>query len=662
MNTRSHSSATNNQNLSVVSRFVTALAILFVCAGFSGECAQAQALLPANTNDTFLMTNIQPDKDIRRIQTTFGDRFTLQEALRAKRIILKNVFIQYPHNASPSAELGTNAQRGVVEFPRVVLNLSDVAPFLCVSVKLRMNASHASNVQVFVRPLSETGEALAEKTVLPFDEHFSPNEEGAPNKSTPNDALTLVTHLTFLPKETHALEVRIELSRTILHSTPILRGMEVFAYNSGATKPELLSSLQRGILPRSSEIFQQKEQSTVQNTTLPRPNFLTRTDWGCPWGRTSGPNTLTSTPPTHLIVHHSFSPGNNVTDWVAAVRGIWTFHVMSNGWSDIGYNWLIDPNGTIYEGRAWVGEDDNTQGAHFCGFNRNTMGVCMLGDFTSITPTEAALKSLVRILGYRASVNNIDVRGTSFHANSQRTLNNISGHRDGCSTACPGESLYPLLPTLRNRVFAFMNPPSVRNQAVSVSNRTTAQISCAVRANGSETELYIEWNDAGTLAAQNPQFTNRQFVQRISATQAETTASVSLTNLNPSVRYAYRFVAQNSDTSMTTQQGEFTTLNTNVQSPNQTMFSGVSLRISPNPTNAESQVWYRLQSASEVQLELISATGARVMTLASTSQASGEYSIPLRTDALSSGVYYCRLLVRGSAGEAYQLVPVVVAK
>jgi hypothetical protein len=51
-----------------------------------------------------------------------------------------------------------------------------------------------------------------------------------------------------------------------------------------------------------------------------------------------------------------------------------------------------------------------------------------------------------------------------------------------------------------------------------------------------------------------------------------------------------------------------------------------------------------------------------VMTLASTSQASGEYRIPLRTDALSSGVYYCRLLVRGSAGEAYQLVPVVVAK
>jgi hypothetical protein len=527
-------------------------------------------------------------------------------------------------------------------------------------------------VQVFMRPLNDTGEALSEKIALTFDEHSTPFAENAEREQTTkgasNDALTLVTHLAFLPKETRAVEVRIELSRTMLHNAPILRGMEVFAYNPGATKPELLQSLQRGVIPRSEahiqqENLQQKEHITLHNSTMPRPIFLTRTDWGCPWGRTSGPNMLTSTPPTHLIVHHSFSPGNNITDWVAAVRGIWTFHVMSNGWSDIGYNWLIDPNGTIYEGRAWVGEDDNTQGAHFCGFNRNTMGVCMLGDFTSVTPTDAALKSLVRILGYRASVNNINVRTTSFHANSQRTLDHISGHRDGCSTACPGESLYPLLPTLRNRVFALLNPPNVRNQAVSVSNRTTAQVSCAVQANGSDTELFVEWSNAQTLAAQNPQFTNRQLVQRIGSAQSqETVASVTLTNLDPSLRYAYRFVAQNSDTSFTTQRGEFTTLNTNVQNPDKTLLAGISLRITPNPTSAESQVWYRLQSASDVELELVSTTGALVMPIVRTSQARGEYSVPLRTNALSGGVYYCRMLVRNNAGEAYQLVPIVVAK
>jgi hypothetical protein len=333
---------------------------------------------------------------------------------------------------------------------------------------------------------------------------------------------------------------------------------------------------------------------------------------------------------------------------------------MSNGWSDIGYNWLIDPSGTIYQGRAWVDSNDNALGAHFCGFNRNTMGVCMLGDFTSITPTDAALKSLVRLLAYRASANGIDVRARSFHASSGRDLNNISGHRDGCSTECPGDALYPLLPTLRNRVFAVQNPPSLSSQTVSIISRDAAQVSCRIQPNGSETDVFVEWGDAKSVAAQNPMFVNRRLVQRINANAGETSISTALTALDPALRYAYRFVAQNSDTSATTLIGEFTTMSTAVRRGVEAL--PLFVTIAPNPASSEAVLGYQLASASDVDVQLVSSRGEVVMTLLRASQTAGEYRIPIRTESLANGVYYCRVFVHGAAGEARQIVPFAVVK
>ncbi len=126
----------------------------------------------------------------------------------------------------------------------------------------------------------------------------------------------------------------------------------------------------------------------------------------------------------------------------------WDFHVNTNGWADIGYNWLIDPNGLVYEGRG-----DNVLGAHFCGTNSRTMGVCVIGDFTNVVPTQAALDQLRNLLAWKACNINADPLSTLLHTGSGLTLNRISGHRDGvCSTACPGNMLYPLLPNIRQNV------------------------------------------------------------------------------------------------------------------------------------------------------------------------------------------------------------------
>lgn len=194
--------------------------------------------------------------------------------------------------------------------------------------------------------------------------------------------------------------------------------------------------------------------------SYPRPPVVTRTDWGCPQGQGSlGNPSLTS--PTHLIVHHSAGTSSS-NDWPAVVRAIYTLHTQSNGWSDIGYNWLIDANGVIYQGRAWwQNTNDNVLGAHFCGKNSNTMGVCVMGTYTSVSPTEAAKTSLAEILAYKADERSINPLGSSYHTATGLTLNNISGHRNGCATECPGTYLYNQLPAIRNAVYELLNPTSV---------------------------------------------------------------------------------------------------------------------------------------------------------------------------------------------------------
>ncbi len=184
--------------------------------------------------------------------------------------------------------------------------------------------------------------------------------------------------------------------------------------------------------------------------SCPRPDFITRIGWGCTqiWSPFS-------TTVTHLIVHHS--AGVNVApDWGAVVLSIWNFHTtpIANGgagYSDIGYNWLIAPNGVLYEGRYKSSTDDIT-GAHFCGTNGNAMGVCMLGTYTSQTITPEARNTLIRTLAWKACQRNIDVTGASVHNSSGLTLKHISGHRDGCSTECPGNTLYLDLPGIRTAI------------------------------------------------------------------------------------------------------------------------------------------------------------------------------------------------------------------
>lgn len=185
----------------------------------------------------------------------------------------------------------------------------------------------------------------------------------------------------------------------------------------------------------------------------PLPEYTTRTGWGCPTGQDFSNGDPTFTAVTHLAVHHSAGT-NTSANWPGVVLSIWNHHVFTNAWADIGYNFLIDPNGVIYEGRGGnAGYTLDVLPAATCGSNSGTMAVCVLGNFEISEPAQAALESLEDLLAWKADAAGIAATGAS-SLNNYGTLDHIFGHRQGCATACPGANLYGALPQVRVAVAA----------------------------------------------------------------------------------------------------------------------------------------------------------------------------------------------------------------
>jgi hypothetical protein len=166
----------------------------------------------------------------------------------------------------------------------------------------------------------------------------------------------------------------------------------------------------------------------------------------------------------HVVIHHS-ATSNTATDYLLAVRNIYLYHVNYNGWDDVGYNYLITADGSVWAGRDGQGmvDGDNVKGAHFCAKNSGTMGVCLVGDFTLALPSDTALGSLRDLLAWKLEKEGLQPFGQSFHptgAGDGFELPTLCGHRDGhrpgvyggCQTECPGDQVYVHMDSLRAAV------------------------------------------------------------------------------------------------------------------------------------------------------------------------------------------------------------------
>jgi hypothetical protein len=238
-------------------------------------------------------------------------------------------------------------------------------------------------------------------------------------------------------------------------ASPVLRGLNATIFDST-----------RG--PSAAEMVARQEaldaEQVQQTSGYPKPSVVGRATWCTDTVNCNYTDGLEYEPVTHLIVHHTVT-GNSSTDWAAIVRAIWRFHTFPDspscpgcrGWGDIGYNYLVDMNGVLYEGH--LGGDD-VVGVHAGGANAGSMALAFIGTFTlatqnppGISPPAAMRNSAVELFAWKADQKDIDVHRSSYLPNVDWVLPNLMGHRDVYgTTVCPGDQAYAILPWLRDQV------------------------------------------------------------------------------------------------------------------------------------------------------------------------------------------------------------------
>src|SRR4051812_11365968 len=180
------------------------------------------------------------------------------------------------------------------------------------------------------------------------------------------------------------------------------------------------------------------------------------------------------------FVHHTGTANEDApTASPAIVLGIAKFHRDTNGWNDIGYNFLVDRYGQVFEGRAG-GVDQPVIGAQAQGYNAQSTSVAQIGTYTAGGITPQAFEATAQLLGWKLSLHGVPAVGTvvltsgggsdnRFAAGTPVTVNRICGHRDGDATSCPGDALYGQLPALRARTAALAGPVAPPQQQVTLA-------------------------------------------------------------------------------------------------------------------------------------------------------------------------------------------------
>jgi hypothetical protein len=186
------------------------------------------------------------------------------------------------------------------------------------------------------------------------------------------------------------------------------------------------------------------------------PVIISRAQWGADESIVSGSPSYADRLAFSVVHHTAGTYPSTPAQSAAVVRGVLTYHVRSNGWNDIGYNFLVDSFGQVFEGRAG-GTTRNVIGAHAQGFNTGSVGVSLLGNYESAVLTPEARDAVASLLAWRLDLAHVDPGSslTRISAGSPKwpsgtpvTLQAVSGHRDVGSTACPGANVYAKLGTI----------------------------------------------------------------------------------------------------------------------------------------------------------------------------------------------------------------------
>ncbi|WP_200209199.1 peptidoglycan recognition protein family protein [Micromonospora coerulea] len=190
---------------------------------------------------------------------------------------------------------------------------------------------------------------------------------------------------------------------------------------------------------------------------VPTPKVVTRAEWKADESIVTDPPTYGTTVKAFFVHHTAGTNDYSCADSAAIVRGIEVYHVKSNGWNDIGYNFLVDRCGVVFEGRKG-GIDKPVTGAHTYGFNTDNAAIAVLGTYISSGIPTVVQDAVAHVAAYKLGQYGNDPYGKvtltsgvedKFHLGEQVVFNRISGHRDAVATECPGDALYGQLATIR---------------------------------------------------------------------------------------------------------------------------------------------------------------------------------------------------------------------
>ncbi|AZM51358.1 N-acetylmuramoyl-L-alanine amidase [Streptomyces sp. WAC 01529] len=229
---------------------------------------------------------------------------------------------------------------------------------------------------------------------------------------------------------------------------------QVTGGDGGASTPTVIAG-RRSLMPAAA--VPARRASTAYRA--PRPRIVPREAWLPPKAPEPPPARYADRVDA-VFVHHTDSPNRYAcTDAPRIIRALYAGQAGSRKWDDIGYNFLVDRCGTVYEGRAG-GAERPVVGAHTQGFNRRSTGVAAIGTFTAGTPVPKAMTDAIAgLAAWKLGLSGIDPRGAAllvstnnlsrFPTGTDALLRAVAGHKDGYATHCPGAALTAELPAIR---------------------------------------------------------------------------------------------------------------------------------------------------------------------------------------------------------------------
>ncbi|MBN2681299.1 MAG: N-acetylmuramoyl-L-alanine amidase [Bacteroidales bacterium] len=283
--------------------------------------------------------------------------------------------------------------------------------------------------------------------------------------------------------------------------------------------PEGLSQIRANFISEIANPAHQNISVPKPGGCPPFPGVITREVWLHPYYGSQS-YTPTTIYPTHVVVHHGADP-DTYTDGAAVVRSYWNYHVNTLGWSDIGYNYLGDKYGNLYQGRK---NDDmegrDVRGAHAGTSNDYSIGINFLGNADVTTPTTVQLEAYYALLGWWFDSRGFDPTSSAslvLQSGGTAVKPRILGHKDTNigGTSCPGTVLYALLPTIRTSVKAVIDAcmANPTTSIAGVSGYQTSNFNANFTDTDQELSLYqvldnngIEWRANGNFGFLNDNF------------------------------------------------------------------------------------------------------------------------------------------------------------